>query len=85
MLSESEQRGNIVRLTVAQALVGANAVVVYATGAILGHTLAPEKTLATLPIWWPWLGLGRGGRQARKAGLQRTVRPSNPKVPTYSA
>lgn len=50
MLSEREQRGNIVRLTVAQALAGANAVVVYATGAIIGHTLAPDKTLATLPI-----------------------------------
>lgn len=49
-LSEREQRGNIARLTVAQALAGANSVVVYATGAIIGHTLAPDKTLATLPI-----------------------------------
>ena len=49
-LSEHEQRGNIFRLTLAQALGGANAVVVYATGAIVGHTLAPDKTLATLPI-----------------------------------
>ena len=49
-LSESEQRGNIVRLTVAQALAGANSVVVYATGAIIGHLLAPNKALATLPI-----------------------------------
>lgn len=44
------QRGNIARLTVAQALAGANSVVVYATGAIVGHMLAPNKTLATLPI-----------------------------------
>jgi len=50
MLSEHEQRGNIMRLTVAQALAGANSVVVYATGAIIGHMLAPDKTLATLPI-----------------------------------
>ncbi|OLU34900.1 MFS transporter [Pseudomonas sp. PA15(2017)] len=49
-LSERDQRGNIIRLTVAQALAGANAVVVYATGAIIGHMLAPTKTLATLPI-----------------------------------
>ncbi len=50
MLSEREQRGNIARLTVAQALAGANAVVVYATGAIIGHMLSPDKALATLPI-----------------------------------
>ncbi len=50
VLSERDQRGNIIRLTVAQALAGANAVVVYATGAIIGNTLAPDKALATLPI-----------------------------------
>src|SRR5690554_1744957 len=49
-LSEGVQRGNIMRLTVAQALAGANSVVVYATGAIIGHMLAPDKALATLPI-----------------------------------
>lgn len=49
-LSERDQRGNIIRLTVAQALAGANSVVVYATGAIIGHMLAPSKALATLPI-----------------------------------
>lgn len=49
-LSERDQRGNIVRLTVAQALAGANSVVVYATGAIIGNMLAPSKALATLPI-----------------------------------
>lgn len=50
VLSERDQRGNIIRLTVAQALAGANSVVVYATGAIIGNTLAPDKALATLPI-----------------------------------
>ena len=50
IMSEVVQRGNIMRLTVAQALAGANSVVVYATGAIIGHMLAPDKTLATLPI-----------------------------------
>ena len=42
--------GNVVRLAVAQALAGANSVVVYATGAVVGHTLAPSPALATLPI-----------------------------------
>lgn len=49
-LSKRDQRGNIIRLTLAQALAGANAVVIYATGAIIGHMLASNKTLATLPI-----------------------------------
>jgi predicted MFS family arabinose efflux permease len=42
--------GNMVRLSVAQALDGANAVVVYATGGIIGNMLAPSPALATLPI-----------------------------------
>lgn len=44
------QFGNISRLAIAQALAGANSVVIYATGAIIGDTLAPSKALATLPI-----------------------------------
>lgn len=44
------QRGNIARLAIAQALAGANSTVIYATGAIIGATLAPDKALATLPI-----------------------------------
>lgn len=48
--SAREQRGNIARLTVAQALSGANAVVVYATGAIIGHMFAPSEALATLLV-----------------------------------
>ena len=41
---------NVWRLTVAQALAGANSSVVFATGAIVGNMLAPSKALATLPI-----------------------------------
>ncbi len=44
------ERANVVRLAIAQALVGANSTVVYATGAVIGETLAPNKALATLPI-----------------------------------
>ncbi len=43
-------RGNVVRLAISQALAGANSTVIYATGAILGNTLAPDKALATLPV-----------------------------------
>lgn len=49
-LPEKVQRGNLWRLSVAQALAGANSVVVYATGAIVGDALAPSPVLATLPI-----------------------------------
>jgi MFS family permease len=50
LLPESVQRGNIWRLSIAQALAGANGVVVYATGAVVGNQLAPAPALATLPI-----------------------------------
>ncbi len=43
-------RSNLIRLGVAQALAGANSTVVFATGAIIGNMLAPNKALATLPI-----------------------------------
>jgi MFS family permease len=44
------ERGNVLRLAVVQALAGANSTVVFATGAIVGNMLAPDKALATLPI-----------------------------------
>ncbi len=42
--------GNTARLAIGQALAGANAAVIFATGAVVGNTLAPDKALATLPI-----------------------------------
>ncbi|KAA0580862.1 MFS transporter [Azospirillum sp. Sh1] len=47
---QAHEFGNIARLVIAQALAGANAIVVYATGAIVGNTLGPNPALATLPI-----------------------------------
>jgi len=49
-LPRSVQTGNIWRLASAQALAGANAVVVYATGGVIGEALAPSPMLVTLPI-----------------------------------
>ncbi|PWC60203.1 MFS transporter [Azospirillum sp. TSH7] len=49
-VSQAHELGNIARLVIAQALAGANAIVVYATGAIVGNTLGPNPALATLPI-----------------------------------
>lgn len=48
--SSKSHRSNLWRLTLAQALSGANSVVVFATGAIVGSMLAPTPLLATLPI-----------------------------------
>jgi hypothetical protein len=41
------ERGNVARLAVAQALAGANATIIFATGAVVGNTLAPDQALAT--------------------------------------
>jgi MFS family permease len=49
-MSGASGKGNVARLAIAQALAGANSVVVYATGAIIGHGLAPDPALSTLPI-----------------------------------
>ena len=43
-------KSNLARLTIAQALAGANSVVVYATASIVGNSLAPSRALSTLPI-----------------------------------
>ena len=50
VLPQATQRGNIWCLAIAQALAGANAVTVYAAGAIIGSQLASSPVLATLPI-----------------------------------
>lgn len=56
--SHAHELSNVTRLVIAQALAGANAVVVYATGAIVGNTLAPSPALATLPISIFVVGMG---------------------------
>ena len=43
-------RGNVLRLAAAQALTGANSAVIFATGSIVGATLAPDISLATVPL-----------------------------------
>ena len=45
-----QQKNNIARLATAQALAGANSVVFYATGAIVGNAIAPNNALTTFPI-----------------------------------
>src|SRR3982074_2257768 len=53
-------RSNVLRLAAAQALTGANSAVIFATGSIVGGTLAPDISLATVPLSIYVLGLAAG-------------------------
>jgi MFS family permease len=53
-------RSNVMRLAAAQALTGANSAVIFATGSIVGATLAPDVSFATVPISMYVLGLAAG-------------------------
>ncbi len=57
---DARARSNVLRLAIAQALAGANAAVIFATGSIVGVTLAPSPALATLPLSVFVIGLAAG-------------------------
>src|ERR1700759_3786016 len=57
---DARVRANVVRLAAAQALTGANSAVIFATGSIVGATLAPSVSLATVPISMYVAGLAAG-------------------------
>lgn len=59
-IDDTVARANVRRLAAAQALTGANAAVVFATGSIVGAQLAPSISLATLPSSIYMLGLAAG-------------------------
>jgi len=59
-IDDTVARANVRRLAAAQALTGANAAVVFATGSIVGAQLAPSISLATLPLSIYMLGLAAG-------------------------
>jgi MFS family permease len=59
-IDDARARSNVVRLAAAQALTGANSAVIFATGSIVGATLAPEISLATVPLSMYVLGLAAG-------------------------
>jgi MFS family permease len=60
MADDARARSNVVRLAAAQALTGANSAVIFATGSIIGATLAPNVSLATVPISMYVVGLAAG-------------------------
>jgi MFS family permease len=57
---DARARSNVVRLAAAQALTGANSAVIFATGSIVGATLAPDMSLATVPLSMYVLGIAAG-------------------------
>ena len=59
-IGDARVRANVLRLAAAQSLTGANSAVIFATGSILGATLAPSAALATLPISIYVVGLACG-------------------------
>jgi MFS family permease len=59
-IDDARARANVARLAAAQALTGANSAVIFATGSIIGATLAPSMSLATVPISMYVLGLAAG-------------------------
>ena len=69
-------RRNALVLAVAQALAGANNIVLVATGGLVGAMLAPDRGLATLPITVYVVGLWMGtlpvGMLARRFGRRAT-------------
>jgi MFS family permease len=57
---DARARSNVARLAAAQALTGANSAVIFATGSIVGATLAPDMSLATVPLTMYVVGLAAG-------------------------
>lgn len=72
LIDDALARRNAIVLAFTQALAGANNTVLIATGSIAGAMLAPDKTLATLPISiyviGMWLGTLPVGALARRYG-----------------
>lgn len=60
MALDRRVRSNVVRLAIAQALAGANASVIFATGSIIGSMMAPDPSLATVPLSIFVVGMAAG-------------------------
>src|SRR3979411_3466091 len=58
--ADARARSNVARLAAAQALTGANSAVIFATGSIVGATLAPDISLATVPLSMYVVGIAAG-------------------------
>ncbi|MBV9555735.1 MAG: MFS transporter [Pseudolabrys sp.] len=76
-IDDALAKRNALVLAVAQALAGGNNTVIVSTGAIVGAVLAPDKTLATLPITFMvfgmWFGTLPVGMLARRIGRRAAL------------
>src|SRR5690606_31484092 len=72
LIDDALARRNAIVLAFTQAMAGANNAVLIATGSIVGAMLAPDKSLATLPVSayviGMWLGTLPVGALARRYG-----------------
>src|ERR1700744_3877640 len=59
-IDDTRARANVIRLAAAQALTGANSAVIFATGSVVGASLSPDISLATVPLSMDLLGLAAG-------------------------
>ena len=89
LIDDTLARRNAMVLAVTQALAGGNNTILLATGAIAGAMLAPDKTLATVPITvyviGLWLGTLPVGALARRYGRRtafQTVSYTHLTLPT---
>src|ERR1700761_8740761 len=57
---DARARANVLRLAAAQALTGAHSAVIFATGSIVGASLAPDISFATVPLSMYVVGLAAG-------------------------
>src|SRR5665213_2966733 len=57
---DARARSSVVRLAAAQALTGASSAVIFATGSIVGASVAPDMSLATVPLSMYVVGLAAG-------------------------
>jgi hypothetical protein len=75
---DARARSNVVRLAAAQALTGANSAVIFATGSIVGATLAPNISFATVPLSMYVVGLAAAHcRPARSRVATGAASPSS--------
>ncbi len=78
LIDDRLARRNAVVLSVTQALAGANNSVILATGGIVGAMLAPDRSLATLPVtiyvFGLWFGTLPMGYLAREFGRRTAFR-----------
>ena len=82
--SDARVRSNVLRLAAAQALTGANSAVIFATGSIVGAALAPDISLATVPLSMYVVGLCPARYQAVQSRAPMAAASPSSSVPAVA-